>query len=326
MPLRARAIILYWIAQAIVLLAAVPVLVEPDPRLWLSSARDVLRSREYLAYVGVFTVGLMCAQAAMVRPVLPPSARRGRCGAAWALAGHAASAAALSFGLSVVLMLTLAVFWDFGRIEIGLQYGLGPEALCVMVFGAGTLVLTPVLARKCRDGAPVWLSLLIAGLAIAAMVTGMSLAIFEGVEVIRGRDLDDDVMRWSFFLPVAITWPVATPLLIAFVRRGDRDSRLARVASMIFLGTVVETAAVIPLDVVVRKRSTCYCGEGTYWSLVLLGSVGLLALGPAVYLLPMARRRRRWLGGRCEVCGYDMKATPRAQRCPECGAGWRAPA
>lgn len=99
---------------------------------------------------------------------------------------------------------------------------------------------------------------------------------------------------------------------------------MARVASVLFLGTAVETAAVLPLDVVVRRRSTCYCGESTFWSLVILGAVGFFALGPVLYLMPFQKRRRRWLGGRCEVCGYDMRSTPRAERCPECGSGWRA--
>ena len=50
----------------------------------------------------------------------------------------------------------------------------------------------------------------------------------------------------------------------------------------------------------------------------------LLALAP-VALLPVPalirrRRRRRLRGaGRCESCGYDLRASP--GRCPECGVG-----
>jgi rubrerythrin len=52
-------------------------------------------------------------------------------------------------------------------------------------------------------------------------------------------------------------------------------------------------------------------------------SVGIVALGPAVLLPILSRRRKRWYAGRCDACGYDMTGTPSADRCPECGAGWR---
>jgi hypothetical protein len=57
---------------------------------------------------------------------------------------------------------------------------------------------------------------------------------------------------------------------------------------------------------------------------VPLRAVGWVVLIPAgVWLggfaMGRSRRRRRRLGGRCEGCGYDVRATP--GRCPECGWG-----
>ena len=120
-----------------------------------------------------------------------------------------------------------------------------------------------------------------------------------------------------------IAWAVATPLLVVFLSRGKRETRLGRLASLLFMGTVVEAAAIVPLDVMMRRKTDCYCDTGTFYALSACGTVGLFALGPAILLPILAKRRKRWYLGHCDVCGYDMSATPRAARCSECGAGWR---
>jgi hypothetical protein len=73
-------------------------------------------------------------------------------------------------------------------------------------------------------------------------------------------------------------------------------------------------------------RSGIAAGQGSlvmvlmpYWVLV-----GLLLIGPAVCVVRWASRRRRFGEGRCQRCGYDLRASP--EQCPECGAMAARPA
>ena len=51
--------------------------------------------------------------------------------------------------------------------------------------------------------------------------------------------------------------------------------------------------------------------------LPLAYAVTLLAVPPGVLTLVALRRRARFRRGRCERCGYDLRASP--LKCPECG-------
>jgi hypothetical protein len=177
------------------------------------------------------------------------------------------------------------------------------------------------------QGTPIAASLAIAGLAMACVGFGLVVAIGQLLDLGQVQ-----VSAWAWWpwasvpaaaVTVGLMWLAATPLLMAFCRRGRREGILARAAAAVFTGTIVEVAAIIPLDVMVRRRESCYCWAGTYYALIVCGTVGLFMLGPAVLLPLLARRRKRWYAGWCEVCGYDMRGTMSADRCPECGTGWR---
>ncbi len=118
-------------------------------------------------------------------------------------------------------------------------------------------------------------------------------------------------------------WLIATPILIRFSKPGRKEDVLARLSKKLFIGTIIEIALLIPLDVMVRRKTSCYCWAGTYWALTICGFIGIFALGPAVFLPILSKRRKTWYSGHCGVCAYDMSGTPDALRCPECGTGWK---
>ncbi len=191
------------------------------------------------------------------------------------------------------------------------------------------LILLPVRRPAPRwegHGRSMWVSLLVCSLLIGGAWAALTLALLDVPWLLNIYDWTENrylprIMVWG--CPV-VGWAVATPLVVRFVRRGRREDRLSRIASRLFLGTVIEAIAIVPLDVMVRRKTDCYCEQGTFWAFILCGTAGFAALGPAVLLPLIARRRKRWYEGHCEVCGYDMAGLMRADRCPECGSGWRA--
>lgn len=204
---------------------------------------------------------------------------------------------------------------------------LGPVPSAAVLTGLNALFLMPVRKpRLAAAGPAVWVSLAIAGLLVSALVVGLAAVVITGIVWLIGW-YEGDTALWVFVAMGAGllgVWAVATPVLYAFVRKQSRESALRRVAAGLFVGTIIESAAIIPIDVLMRRQESCYCSLPSYLTLMLCGAVGVFALGPAVFLPLLARRRKRWLLGRCERCGYDMTAHAHAERCPECGLGWRA--
>jgi len=164
-------------------------------------------------------------------------------------------------------------------------------------------------------------SLSIAGLVIGGLTLAVVMAITEFLITVQEMNLDfiDDLPGEPYLvigLIVLLGWSIATPLLFRFTKPGRKETVLARLSKKLFLGTIVEVALLIPLDVMVRRKTSCYCWAGSYWALTLCGFVGVFALGPAVFLPILAKRRKSWYAGYCGVCAYDMSGTPDAPALP----------
>jgi len=217
--------------------------------------------------------------------------------------------------------------WESGET---LLIWLMPFLLTAAVLLLQWLFLLPIRRPAVSStGVPILVSMAVGGLLIALLITAFVLAvghILDAYGILDAFDVFGVGDPGLLLLGVlAGCWVISTPLLIAFSRRARRETTLQRVASGIFLGTIIEAAALIPLDALLRRREDCICHNGTFFGLVICGSVGILVFGPAVFLPLVARHRKRWYGRRCPVCGYDMRGHLTADRCPECGAGWRRP-
>lgn len=236
---------------------------------------------------------------------------------------------ALIYALSALFLVGMEDGVDFGD---WVELMFTEEALVwiggwgVGIIAAQAALLIPMRRpRVAREGSSLLVSAVSAGFACALLLAAgvyAALGAADLWELLIGYE----PTGWALILLPLPAWVVMTPLLFAFARRrSPRESRLGRVSAALFVGSVVEILAIIPVDIMVRRRTDCYCAESTFLSLVYCGTVGMYALGPAILLPLLARRRKRWYGGHCGACGYDMSATMGAERCPECGAGWRAP-
>jgi hypothetical protein len=225
---------------------------------------------------------------------------------------------------TLIYALAAPFTFDFGSTIPGKAATLlAPIAFTAVFTALQALFVLPIRRPTLSPrSAPLYVSMAIAGLLIAILVAAGALAVAQVANI--EDDAFEHLEPYWVLATVGLSWAVATPLLMAFAAKGPRDAMIRRLSARIFIGTVIEAAAIIPLDVLVRRRNDCMCAAGTYIALIVCAAVGLFVLGPAVFLPLIARHRRRWHAGRCEVCTYDMSGTKNADRCPECGAGWRA--
>jgi len=187
------------------------------------------------------------------------------------------------------------------------------------------VIMLPVRKPEMREGGrSLILTLTLAAGMIAALLVAAGFAITSLGEILLKERMHYSLARWSTITGAAIAWAASGYALWVWVRHAKRPAHdtVSILAERIFKGTVIEIVAILPIDCMVRRKTDCYCGEGTFWSLIVAGVVGTIALGPMVWLPLIAKRRKEWYGGHCRVCGYDMTATPQAERCPECGTGW----
>jgi hypothetical protein len=207
------------------------------------------------------------------------------------------------------------------------EYSLWMAGFALVFAFVQWLYLRPVRAPQAgrRPVRLVW-SMVIGGLALSALLAALLLAaagVADDLVRIRPKVFDDESAWWALLGITLLNWVLATPLLLAFASRShSAEDHLRRVATVLFAGTVIEILAVTPLDVLARRHEDCWCGRGTLLAISLALTVGLVLVGPVVFLVLLARRRRRWPGGKCAACGADIGEDLRIARCPACGAGW----
>jgi hypothetical protein len=211
----------------------------------------------------------------------------------------------------------LVVFNDWlldGKLELrDMAFWVVPLIILQTLFLLGAPHLRP---GTTHGGRPMIVSLIVGAL----FATLLSAGIIASVGSLLGfssKNLPDKVGPVLIVILLA-SW-LAWLWIFLFFLVDEWTDRYRKLYRLLLAGTVLELAITIPIDASVRRRTQCYCNEGTFWALCI-GIVSMLwILGPGVVLLFLARRmQRRKKFGYCRRCGYDLRKLP-SNRCPECG-------
>ena len=190
------------------------------------------------------------------------------------------------------------------------------------------LFLAPVFdvrVRVQKDGRPLVTSLVGAAFVGALGMTALILALSDVVWLLfRGeaREYDGYWPLTTIVLSVlACSWLIWTPLLAIFSRRRPHRTMPGRLVGLLLGGTIAEMVVIIPVDILVRFRNSCYCATASFHGTWLAVLALLWLTGPGIVLAVTSRRRRAWLAHHCANCGYAKGPSPGAM-CPECGYAW----
>jgi hypothetical protein len=218
-----------------------------------------------------------------------------------------------------------------------------PEAWAYAIVPALLLAATqiafvlPAFGPRMRmgrgGGRPLWMTMLAAGLVGGMLTAGLFYACGELLEWWE----DGSMWPWGalerggwdvawvggaiFWAQIVAGWLFWTALLWLATRRSDPKRLHNRLVIALLGGTILEALIVVPIDVMVRRRTDCYCSTGTFLALMAAVWAGVWLAGPGVILAVTSKRRRRWGETNCLKCGYAKGPSP-GPTCPECGFAW----
>jgi len=182
-------------------------------------------------------------------------------------------------------------------------------------------------------GKSLLLSVVLAGMAGALLTVALVLVLASFISAVT-LDSEGMLAGGSFFknhelwmsplwiiIPLMVSWPLWCLALMRFARRQPTPTLPDRLIGVLFAGTLLEWLVLVPLDIMVRRRTDCYCATGSFHGLWFATCATLWLAGPGIFLLLTSKRRRTWGTTHCINCGYAKGPSP-SDACPECGSDW----
>ncbi|HZL33838.1 MAG TPA: hypothetical protein VFC78_00930 [Tepidisphaeraceae bacterium] len=197
-----------------------------------------------------------------------------------------------------------------------------------ILFGMQALLLAgaPKLRRRRVGRRRMAVSIITGGLMAALLSVGFFATSVSVFRLDFAGALDRPGLHWVkegsgvrfLLVMIGVPW-LMWSILFALLWARKWVTGFGRMYKLLVAGTWLELLVTVPVDVAVRRRTRCYCGEGTFYSLIIGITMMFWTFGPGVlFLFADVRRRRREHSGLCVKCGYDLRGLPEP-RCPECG-------
>ena len=210
---------------------------------------------------------------------------------------------------------------------------------CAVIVVTQFAFVAPVVRLRPPQGTrprSLTVSLVIGGLVSTLLSMALGLALIElaasfwvgdlSVNPWGNNDLLGQLWTGTGLLVMLIgSWVFWSMLLLVFSRNLWPDTVLGRLVVLLFGGTIVELLVVVPVDIMVRRRTDCYCATGTFFSLVFSAIALMWLTGPGIVIAVTAKRRRLARRTHCGKCGQAKGPSP-GPACPECGYAWQGPA
>ena len=188
------------------------------------------------------------------------------------------------------------------------------------------IFVIPVLWKK-PPKSPQSRSLKVSIIIAAAVTCSLSLGLFFAVEefsrtVLETRfEIDNPYGGWLLLIIILGIWTFWSAVLLVFCKGIWADRLLGRVVGLLIAGTILEFLIVLPLDIMVRRRTNCFCYTGTMFALCIATMGTLWLAGPGIVIALMSKKHRQWRESHCFRCGYAKGPSP-GPVCPECGFDW----
>ena len=198
--------------------------------------------------------------------------------------------------------------------------------LTIVAVGAQAVFVIPVVGKrppKAPRSRSLKISLILAAAVASSLTFGLIFAFATFAEVVLEMNLDfvgstAEVLATVLFVGSWVFW---SAILLVFCQGIWADRTLGRVVGLLIGGTLLEVLVVLPLDIMVRRRTDCYCFAGTFFALCIATVATLWLAGPGIVIALASKKHRRWRDLHCFRCGYAKGPSPGAV-CPECGYAW----